>query len=264
MGPSNLILGGPAPRVFHIDFNETINAAGCHDQPPTGTNAPINPLGSTCDDYAIVSALDLSSVFLPAGSPFGNAVPAFIDFQLSAVPGSGALVCNGVPLQQPAACGSYVGPDVIVYTAEGSTNTVTIQARIREVTIGHPTPLFVIGDVEPHALGNIVNFWGAQWWKNNQMSGFVANGVASFKGYASNAQDFCGGVWQSRPGNSSDPPDSIPADVVIIVTDTVTKQGPNIGGTIKQLVLVHQDGKYGPAPGHRGGGPVTQIICTTP
>ena len=124
-------------------------------------------------------------------------------------------------------------------------------------------PLFVIGDVEPHALGDIVNFWGAQWWKNNFMSGFVSNGVASFKGYASNANDFCGGLWQSRPGNSSDPPQSIPDRVAIIVTDTVLKQGPNISGNIKQILIVDHDGKYGPNPGHRGGGPVTQIVCTS-
>ena len=94
------------------------------------------------------------------------------------------------------------------------------------------------------------------------MSGFVSNGVASFKGYANRADDFCGGTWQSRPGNSSNPPDLIPDRVAIIVTDTVLKEGPNISGTIKQIVIVDHDGKYGPNPGHRGGGPVTQIFCT--
>jgi hypothetical protein len=96
------------------------------------------------------------------------------------------------------------------------------------------------------------------------MSGVVSNGVASFKGYASNAQDFCGGVWESRPGNSSGPPATIPDEVAIIVTDTLLKNGPNIGGTIKQILLVKHDGKYGPAPGHRGSGPVTTILCTAP
>jgi hypothetical protein len=124
--------------------------------------------------------------------------------------------------------------------------------------------LFVIGDVEAHALGDNVNFWGAQWWKNNDMSGFVANGVASFKGYADLSDNVCGGTWTSRPGNSSNPPATIGTDVAIIVTSTVNKAGPNISGDIRQIVIVHQDGGYGPNPGHRGNGPVTSIVCTAP
>jgi hypothetical protein len=127
-----------------------------------------------------------------------------------------------------------------------------------------PVALFVIGDVEAHAIGDNVNFWGAQWWKNNDMSGFVSNGVASFKGYATSSDNVCGGTWVSLPGNSSNPPDEIGADVAIIVTSTVLKVGPNISGNIKQIVIVHQDGGYGPNPGHAGNGPVTSILCTAP
>jgi hypothetical protein len=125
------------------------------------------------------------------------------------------------------------------------------------------TPLFVIGDLEPHAVSDVVNFWGAQWWKNNQMSGQVDNGVASFKGFASSANNFCGGVWSSQPGNSSNPPETIPADFVIIVTSEVLKNGNNISGNIKQIVVVHQDGNYQDNPGHPGGGTVTSIFCST-
>ena len=120
---------------------------------------------------------------------------------------------------------------------------------------------FVIGDVEAHGLGSNVNFWGAQWWKNNFMSGPVSNGVASFKGYAVEADVVCGGVWSSRPGNSSNPPSVIPDNVLVIVTSTVLKSGPDISGNIKELLIVKQDGGYGPNPGHAGNGPVTQIIC---
>jgi hypothetical protein len=126
----------------------------------------------------------------------------------------------------------------------------------------HPVALFVIGDVEAHDINNVVNFWGAQWWKNNMMSGTVSNGVASFKGYATTSDNVCGGTWQSLPGNSSNPPATIPADVAIIVTSKVIKNGPNISGDIKQIVMVHQDGGYGPNPGHDGNGPVTSIVCT--
>jgi hypothetical protein len=121
--------------------------------------------------------------------------------------------------------------------------------------------LFVIGDVEPHAVGDIVNFWGPQWWQNNQMSGFVADGVASFKGYATDSDNVCGGTWISNPGNSSNPPETIPSVISVIVTDTVVKNGNDISGTIKQIVTVAQDGGYGPSPGHRGNGPVVSVVC---
>ncbi len=123
-------------------------------------------------------------------------------------------------------------------------------------------PMFVIGDAELHRAGlDTVNFWGSQWWKNNVMSGAVSNGVASFKGYASDSDSFCGGMWETRPGNSSNPPDTIPDDVLIIVTDTVNKDGPDITGDIKQILVVHSDGGYGPNPGHRGNGLVTAVLC---
>ena len=263
LGGGGTIVDTPSPTIVKVTFTETPNGGlgTCTVVPVTG--APVNPLNSICDDFAIISGLDLASTFLPAGA-VGNPVAMFIDFRLSATATSGAIVCDGSS-GQPAKCLGFAVPGtIIVYTAEGSDNSLSVQARLRPADVGVAVPLFVIGDVEPHAVGDVVNFWGAQWWKNNIMSGFVSKGVASFKGYANKAEDFCGGRWESRPGNSSDPPATIPDDVAIIVTDTVLKVGPNISGTIKQILLVHHDGAYGPNPGHRGSGPVTKIICTKP
>lgn len=260
LGAAGAIVDTPAPSITKISFTETANDSSCTDLPAAG--APLNPLGSNCDDFVVVSGLDLAPIFLPAGA-VGNPVAMFVDFRLFATPGAGALVCDG-STDQPVVCGAYAGPDTIVYTAEGSNNSLSLQARLRPADVGGAVPLFVIGDVEPHAIGDVVNFWGAQWWKNNFMSGLVSHGVASFKGYANKAEDFCGGRWESRPGNSSAPPATIPDDVAIIVTDTVRKVGPNISGTIKQILIVHHDGGYGPNPGHRGNGPVTRIVCTQP
>ena len=121
--------------------------------------------------------------------------------------------------------------------------------------------VFVIGDSESNDVGAMVNFWGAQWWKNNQMSDTVSNGVASFKGYATAADAVCGGTWESRPGNSDDPPATIAEDVAVVVTSTVVKNGSVIRGGIKRVVMVHHDGGYGPNPGHSGNGVVTSIVC---
>jgi hypothetical protein len=141
-------------------------------------------------------------------------------------------------------------------------------------------PLFVIGDLvqwtlQPGAAPingnkpvppNTVNFWGSQWWKNNPMSLFHSNGWPSFKGYASsvNLTPTNGapcGTWTSRVGNSPPPPQTIPEFVGIIVTNNVIKIGPDLGGGIQKIIIVHQDGGYGPNPGHDGNGPVTQIVC---
>jgi hypothetical protein len=124
-----------------------------------------------------------------------------------------------------------------------------------------PVPQFVIGDVEAHDIGDVVNFWGSQWWMHNGMSGIVSNGVAAFKGYAPTADNFCGGSWSSLPGNSSNPPAVIPENVAIIVTSTVLKNGPAISGDIAQILIVHQDGGYGPNPGHQGNGTVVSVAC---
>ncbi len=135
------------------------------------------------------------------------------------------------------------------------TVTYTVAPPVRQVA------MFVIGDVEAHAVNDIVNFWGSQWWKNNTMSGVVSSGVASFKGYADTSTNVCGGTWTSLPGNSSNPPETIPDDVLIIVTSKVIKNGNAISGDIKQMVTVHHDGVYQDNPGHHGGGKVINVVC---
>jgi len=157
-------------------------------------------------------------------------------------------------------------------TTSTPTGAVTLTGTKVDFCTGNPPPpppeppllaVFVIGDVEPHAVGNVVNFWGAQWWKNNVMSGPTSPGAsrASFKGFATSAEILCGHFWQSLPGNSSSPPATLAPDIAVIVTSTIIKNGPNISGDIKEVVLVHQDGGYGPNPGHAGSGVVTSIVC---
>ena len=146
------------------------------------------------------------------------------------------------------------------WNADGCQNPTGLDFQAK-IFFTPATPLFVIGDVEAHAIGDVVNFWGAQWWKNNQMSGVTDSGYESFKGYASSADNFCGGVWSTQPGNSSNPPKTIPANFVIIVTSKVQKDGNVLSGDIRQIVAVHQDGNYQDNPGHAGGGTVTSIYC---
>lgn len=112
---------------------------------------------------------------------------------------------------------------------------------------------FVIGDGNA-AIGSQVTFWGAQWWKDNTVSGGTA--PPSFKGYALNV-DAIDCTFTSRPGNSAPPPEGpLPGTITVIVTSSVTKDGPTISGTILGFAQVTTDPGYEPDPGHPGTGMV--------
>ena len=154
------------------------------------------------------------------------------------------------------------GHELLNWLASGCQNPTGVDFQTK-VFFTPPTPLFVIGDDEAHGINDVVNFWGAQWWKNNDMSGTTDPGYESFKGFASSADNFCGGAWSTEPGNSSNPPATIPSDIAIIVTSKVLKNGSTLSGDIKEIVVVHQDGNYADNPGHAGGGAVTRILCSS-
>jgi hypothetical protein len=120
--------------------------------------------------------------------------------------------------------------------------------------------MFVIGD-QSATVGTQVTFWGAQWWKDNGLSGGAA--PASFKGFADNATGYCGDTWSTRPGNSSAPPaaDSVTGQIPVIVSTAVSKSGPVISGDISTVVLVQVDPGYEPDPGHPGTGTVVGVVC---
>lgn len=123
---------------------------------------------------------------------------------------------------------------------------------------------FVVGDLTvgplAQAAGKSVTFWAAQWWKLNSLSGGA--GPAAFKGFEdSPSQPTCGVNWQSRPGNSTPPPASIPAYMAVIVSSSITKAGSTIGGDTLHLVIVKTAGGYQGNPGHAGTGTIVGVIC---
>jgi hypothetical protein len=115
--------------------------------------------------------------------------------------------------------------------------------------------LFAIGDGNSAANAS-VEFWGAQWWKDNTVSGGTA--PASFKGLALTITPTgpCSGTFTTRPGNSVDGPASVGAQIQVLVVDSVTKSGPVISGTYDDIDVVNADPGYGPNPGHAGTGTV--------
>lgn len=116
---------------------------------------------------------------------------------------------------------------------------------------------FVIGD-QSAVQGATVTFWGAQWTSQDSLSGGAA--PPSFKGYAdSTPVPTCGTTWSTRPGNSSGPPISVGADIEVIVTSSVVKNGSTISGNTVGIVIVQTNPGYADDPGHPGTGTVVSV-----
>jgi hypothetical protein len=120
---------------------------------------------------------------------------------------------------------------------------------------------FVIGD-QNVLLGSQVTFWGAQWWKDNSLSGGLA--PASSKGFVVDATPTCGQDWTTDPGNSSHPPATVDGVIPVIISSQITKSGPVISGNTTGIALVQVDTGYTGDPGHRGTGTVVGFACGGP
>ena len=120
---------------------------------------------------------------------------------------------------------------------------------------------FVVGDRAARAVGARVNFWGAQWAPNNPTTGGTPPN--SFKGFLTGNPPPCGGTWTSRPGNSSDPPASLPEGslMAIVVSSQVKQNGSVLTGNVAKIVIVEVEPGYGPNPGRRGYGEVVAVLC---
>jgi hypothetical protein len=121
---------------------------------------------------------------------------------------------------------------------------------------------FVIAD-KAAMLNGHVEFWGAQWAKNNHPSrGAAPNAFKGFADTITTTPPACGDTWTARAGNSSKPPAGpLPTDMVIIVASKVTQTGSTVRGNILHLVVVKVNPGYAPNPGHAGTGKVEGVVC---
>ncbi|HUQ47925.1 MAG TPA: hypothetical protein VM053_06720 [Gemmatimonadaceae bacterium] len=271
-GPYSVSFTSPTNFVNNSPEN-TANSSTINDVLQTSPQAPINPgeckLLFTKLNQTWIDGFGFTQSFTTMTITNTNAAQGGGTFGYICFPGGGpsALCQTGSPVNPPVDGRAGASPTATsgANSQHGSTVTFTY-------TLG--APQFVVGDLAAGLQaagvsfkGNKpkpgVNFWGSQWWKNNPMTLYKDNGWPSFKGYATTAGT-CGQTWTSRVGNSPPPPATIGEYVDVIVTSNVWKDGPDIRGNIKQIVRVHQDGGYGPNPGHDGNGPVTEILCTAP
>jgi len=205
-----------------------------------------------------------TATFTDAASPFGT----LSDFSASIDWGDATVTA-----------GTVSGPNGGPYTVSGShtyatTGTFTITTTIKDVggakavtsctTLGFSFApgggAFVIGD-QNSAVGTSVTFWGAQWAKDNSLSGGAA--PRAFKGFAkSPTTPTCGATFTAAPGNSSPPPAGpLPTFMAVIVTSKATKSGSTTSGTIVHIVIVKTNPGYSNDPGHAGTGTVVAVVC---
>jgi hypothetical protein len=144
----------------------------------------------------------------------------------------------------------------------GTTFNTSVGTELDDVSLIPMAPgggAFVIGD-QSSALGASVTFWGAQWSKDNAVSGGSA--PASFKGFAEGPVSLCGSTWSADPGGSTPPPAGpLPDTMAVLVSSSVSKSGPNISGNTAGVVLIQTNPGYGPDPGTAGTGTVTAVLC---
>ena len=180
--------------------------------------------------------------------------------------GSTAQSCSGVTdVNGRASCSITVsqptGPNTVksafagdaFYEPSSDSDAVLVYA-------GASSGAFVIGDKSATQNAS-VTFWGAQWAKQNSLSGGGA--PSAFKGFAdgSSTNPKCGDTFTASPGNSGKPPATVPAYMAVIVASSITKSGSTIKGTVRRVVIVKTDPGYGPSPGHPGTGKVVAEVC---
>jgi hypothetical protein len=167
----------------------------------------------------------------------------------------GSASCN------VATSDSNVGPTRVTATFDG--DPFYLPAQAAAASTGYAVPAaggFVIGDsTAPRASGRFT-FWGAQWSKANTLSGGAS--PASFKGFATNTQSppTAGSAWTTTPGNSSQPPPSVPTYILVLVASHISQSGSTISGNVTRLAVLKTDPGYARNPGHPGTGTLLGFI----
>ena len=155
-----------------------------------------------------------------------------------------------------------LGPEPVQATFAGDPYYLPSSATGSAIVFAFPSRgVFVVGNQTVAGGATDVTFWGAQWAKENGVTG---GAPSSFKGFGdglSSATPMCGGTWTASPGNSGSPVASLPAYMGVAVTSSVSKSGSTIRGNIVSIIVVVPDPGYGPDPGHAGTGTVVATYC---
>jgi Bacterial Ig-like domain (group 3) len=191
--------------------------------------------------------------------PFGQTVTITLGSGITAQSCTGTTNSTGLATCTIASVNQPLGPNTVFanfagdgfYLPSSTSEPVIDFAFLAQGSM-------IIGDLDS-ASGTPVEFWGASWSSVNSLSGGSAPN--SFKGFADNSLQSCGGSWSTRPGNSSSPPAVLPSYMGVIASSAVDKSGSTISGTGPTIVVVKTNPGYSNNPGHPGTGTVVAVYC---
>ena len=70
-----------------------------------------------------------------------------------------------------------------------------------------------------------------------------------------------GTSWTTAPGDSSQPPATVPSYMLALVTGSVAQNGSTItSGSVLHWVIVRTNPGYGSSPGHTGTGTIVAVL----
>ncbi len=191
--------------------------------------------------------------------PFGQTVTFTLGAGGTAQTCNGTTVANGSATCTIPSVNQPLGPNTVRVSFAGDAYyqpSSASEAVILFAFLSHGS--MIVGNLDA-ATGAMVDFWGAQWAKDNSLTGGSAPN--SFKGFADTAPQSCGGGWISSPGNSSGPPATVPSYMGVIASGSIGQSGSTISGDVPIIIVVKTNPGYGPAPGHAGTGTVVATYC---
>jgi len=191
--------------------------------------------------------------------PFGQTITFTLGTGVTAQTCNGTTVANGWATCTIPSVNQPLGPNTVgvnfagdaYYLPSSASEAVILFAFLSQGSM-------IVGNLDA-ATGTAVDFWGAQWAKDNSLSGGPAPNA--FKGFANTAPQSCGGGWISSPGNSSGPPATVPSYMGVIASSSIGQSGSTISGNVPIIVVVKTNPGYGPSPGHGGTGTVVATYC---
>lgn len=191
--------------------------------------------------------------------PFGQTITFTLGSGVTAQTCNGTTVANGWATCTIASVNQPLGPNTVGVAFAGDPYYLPSSASEAVIDFAFLAQgSMIVGNLDS-ATGTAVDYWDAQWAKNNSLTGGPAPNA--FKGFASTAPQSCGGGWTSSPGNSSGPPATVPSYMGVIASSSIGQSGSTMSGDVPIIIVVKTNPGYGPAPGHAGTGTVVATYC---
>ena len=192
--------------------------------------------------------------------PFGQVVTFTLGSGVTAQTCAGTTNSAGLATCAIAIVNQPLGPNTVGVAFAGDPYYLPSSASEAVIDFAFLAQGSMIIGNKDAATGTAVNFWGANWSTVNSLTGGLA--PTSFKGFANNSPQSCGGSWSTSTGNSPPPPAILPSYMGVIASSTVVQEASAVTGDVPIIVVVKTGAGFAPNPGHPGIGTVVATYCT--